>query len=147
MKKYRVYPFGNFSKKDKSCWWLVKVLPDDKSFKKALKERCNVCECSFDGDEDVPCNGLTHSHRFKQKADLFGQIHKANVKGELGVVFLQEDYTGGGVVAHEMAHAMLYTVMRGTSTINFMCSEFGTADEYIAGIVGNLVQGFYSRHL
>lgn len=145
MKKFRIYPFKeNKDKWDKSCWWLVKVYSDKKELRKALKEKCKRCDYKSDISSDIL--GQAHRHSYKQTVDDWGQIVKYSLSGELGKIFLSEENCGGGIVSHEMTHAMLYTVSTQVSIINSHDPMWHIADERMAQIVGNLVNQFYNRY-
>lgn len=146
MRQFKIYPFR--TKKgalDKKSWWKVIVSDNLKSFRKLSTRECKVCKRNLGGTPDT--HGLTHSHGFKVLVDDYGNVKKAKVNGEFGVIFLLKSKTGGGVVSHEMTHAMIYTLFRYTNVINFQDNFFAKVDEQMAGIVGNLVNNFYTQYL
>lgn len=146
-RNYRIYPFRiRHNKWDESCWWTVHVFPTRKEMHKALKKKCPRCKSAFD-EEASDCLGLTHLHRFKQKVDVFGNVQDGTIRGEIGRIFLHESETGVGVVSHEMCHALFYTMEHYTSRIILHDSMWNQADEYMAGVMGNLMNSFYSQYL
>lgn len=142
---FKIYPFRkNKSVFDKTVWWSVMYFETKKEMRSAtVKKKCGVCKSDFIKTSDHA--GLTHSHAYRQMVDEFGQVQKPKVKGELGIIFIQKENSGGGVVAHELFHATMYTAMRFTSVLNFDSGNFTQADERLAYINGNLHNGYWTH--
>lgn len=137
MQKFKIYPFRKSKNVwDRSSWWAIVLLGNPVDLRKETNKKCPICKTRFIESKDHV--GLTHSHGYKYRVDNFGNPSKPEVKGELGIIFLQELDAGAGVVAHEICHATLYTVMRYTAVLNFQDGMFSKADEWIAQINGNL---------
>lgn len=60
-----------------------------------------------------------------------------------GQVLFFTDFTGGGVVSHEMTHAALYWCMRNIKKFDPMKKK--AHDERFAGLQGELVRQFWNR--
>ncbi len=144
MIRFRVYPFREKGKSDTSAWYEVRILKDQKELQQASHE--TVCPpCKEPYDKVKGALGLCHAHRSRFRADQWGNVLKTEFKGEVGVIFLQENNLEEFTIAHEMTHAMLYVVGRMTNVINLEDRAANEADEYMAGVVGNLVRSFYTN--
>ena len=140
---FKIYPFRKSKAVfDKTTWWRVLLFDSKEEMKSAtVDQKCDVCGHVFISTKNHA--GLTHSHGFRQRVDEFGQVVKAKPEGELGIIFIQKENDGSGVVSHELFHATMYTVMRYTTIINFDAGNFSQADEKMAHINGDLNNSYW----
>jgi len=140
LNEFKIYPFRKKIKGklvwNKVCWWTVRHLESPKILQAYTAKKCLTCKKPYLIGKDHL--GLTHMHGRLERVDTYGNVHDPNLKGELGVIFLQKKNSGVGVVSHECCHAMLYTATTFTHVINYMSPLFGEVDEQMAQILGNL---------
>lgn len=144
-KNFRIFPFKHKKSTDKTCWWTVFIFNELKEMQRAVKAKCVSCRCGLEGTSKTI--GLTHRHRNSIMIDEFGNVHIKPLRGEIGLIFLHKNGIKEELIAHEMTHAMLYTVQSYTNVINFMDPRFSLADERMAQITGQLVESFYKQNI
>lgn len=130
MLTFRIHPVKQVPKrsgfpKDKKSWWTVKIVEDQKAFKR---------ECIKIGEKDKKTHtlarGLVHSNVMRLQTDGFGQIKQGQRKGCLGTMILIKDYLTVDILAHECLHAVFKTIQNEVGVLNlwlppdmFICIE------------------------